>query len=297
MGLLSNIVSGVKKSVVGKALDTLSAAFIKPAETIQAILSPTKTVAQVIQKVDAQPLSKNITATVINTAVAATAVIGVGAAIKAVQAGTLLPALIPATTKGKVIAAVAAPIIIGAVANQPAKTAEAVINAPTALGNVGGNIASLIADPSLENLKTLVKENPVIVGGAVAAGAVAAGAAATSLVSAALTRSEMKQQTAAFERQATAAEELLKTGSQTTNLVAATPTEEPITVVDKTYHAEGAPVAPSTQKVSSKSSIKRKKRILKPSMQNISQRTNVIVQNRNIGTTTKRYINRIPLYN
>ncbi len=283
MGILSSI----KKSIVGKSLDTLSAAFIKPVETIQAIFSPTKTIKQVIQKVDAQPLSKNITSTLVNTAAAAGVVVGGGIALTSARAGTLLPALIPATTKGKVIAAVAAPVIIGAVVGAPAKTAETILNAPTALGNVGSNIGQLIAEPSYENVKALVKENPVIVGGAVAAGALLVGKSAGGLISSALTRSEMEKQT----------EALVKIGEQNKNLVAATPIDEQITVVDKTYRAEGAPLTPSTQKVSSikQPSTKKKKRTLKPINQYFTQKTNVVVQNKNTTTgikNTKRYINK-----
>jgi hypothetical protein len=86
-------------------------------------------------------------------------------------AASAVKAILPTSKKGVIASVVAAPIIAGVVAKAPAKTLGAVANAPSALFNVGSNTGSLISDPSVGNLKNLVTENPVIVGGAAAVAA------------------------------------------------------------------------------------------------------------------------------
>jgi hypothetical protein len=98
-------------------------------------------------------------------------------------AASAVKAILPTSKKGVIASVVAAPIIGGVVAKAPAKTLGAVANAPSALFNVGANTGSLISDPSIGNLKNLVTENPVIVGGtaAVAAALLVKGLAPTIL--------------------------------------------------------------------------------------------------------------------
>lgn len=284
MGLLSNIVGSVKQSVVGKALDTLSAAFIKPGETVQAVFSPTKTVADVIKEVDKQSLGKNITATVVNTATAAAVVSGIGAIATRGVAATAT-SLIPSTIKGKIIAAVATPVVVGAVINQPIKSIQVVAEAPEKLANVGGNLAKLGAEPSLKNAETLVKENPVIVGGAIAAGTLAVGAGAVSALSNLLNRQEMKKQTEAFERQATAAEK------QLTIMPVATGGEGIKEI--PTSNTNPIPQVAETKTISKETAIKRRRKTkAKEKPVNVSQRVNVVVSN---NSSTKKYLNRIIL--
>lgn len=75
-------------------------------------------------------------------------------------------------------------------------------------------------------------------------------------------------------------------------------TEAPKTIQDAgQIAAPSAPVTPETQAVTAPSKTSKKKRSSKrkaPRRQNISQKVNVIVQNKNIGTT-KRYLNIIPI--
>lgn len=83
-------------------------------------------------------------------------------------------------------------IAAGAVARRPSETLTAAAELPSGLVNVGGNVADLISDPSIENAKKLVTENPFIVGATAAtaliAGGVGAGAVANTLATTANTR-------------------------------------------------------------------------------------------------------------
>lgn len=283
MGIFSNIVSSVKSSVVGKALDTLSAAFIKPVETVQAIFSPTKTISDVIKKVDEQPLGKNIASTVINTVTAASVIAGVGAVSSAAKGGTLVSTvskMVPKSLTGKAVAVVAAPVIVGAVASQPLKAIEAVVKTPSALANVGGNLANLAADPSISNVKTLVKENPVITTAAAVAGVAAVGAGLTGVVSGVLTRQELSKQTEALERSAKAAEKAIQT--QPIIIEKSIAATEKEAVIGK----EENPILPATTRITSTRKYKRKAKKQAPSMRQ-SVRVNVIAGNT---VSNKRYI-------
>ncbi len=288
MGFLSNIgkaISGAAKSVatavvkspVGKVMDVATVAFVHPIQTIKAVVSPTTTVKQVVETHFAQPLSKQITETVIATAGYAGAVVGGAAIGTAAKAGTLLPALIPATTKGKVIAAIAAPVVLGAVIKEPIKTAETIAGAPSALANVGANVAQFAADPSLEHAKEIITENPIIVGGAAAAAAILGAKALLPAIVGAKQIEAVQEQTEAI-REATSG---MKTLEQPT-------TTAPI-----------APITPATERVvttaAAKSSTKRKRRSVKAPTQNISQRVNVVVANKSTSTglrQTHKYLNR-----
>jgi len=165
MGLLSKIGNSLVK-----ALDTVSGVVTNPVTAItKGVAASTKAYNE------AKPIT-NIVKTVTNVGLAAGAVVGVGALFEGGTAalGKAVQAVIPSTAKGKVIAAVTAPIAVGVIATQPAKSAEAILNAPSSLANFGSNVGNLIKDPSLSNATNIVKENPVIsaaVGTAVAVGA------------------------------------------------------------------------------------------------------------------------------
>lgn len=276
-------IAGAVVKAVAPVMDPLTVAFAHPIQTIKAITGPT-TMKQLEQEHFAQPLGKQITEIVTATVGYGTAIVGGAAVGAAAKAGTLgataAKVLIPATTKGKIIAAVAAPVVIGAVANQPLKAAEAIAKTPGALANVGGNIANLAANPTLEGAKNLVKENPVIVGGAAA---VAAVLGAKALLPAIATT----RQTAAIEEQTQAIE--AATGS--------------ISVTDKSgemgkvYTPETTAATPKTETVKEGGTTtprRRKKSVSKAVPQNISQRVNVVVANRAISTgvrQTHKYLN------
>jgi len=286
MGLLSSI----KGSIVGKALDTLSAAFIKPGDTLQAVFSKDKTIDDVIKKVDSQSLTKNITSTVVNTAVAAGVVVGFGAVASAAKAGTLIPTatkvLSATANKPKLLigAAVAAPVVIGAVSQNPLKAASTAANLPSDLANVGANLANLGANPSIDNLKTLVKENPVIVGTAAAGAALATGALSAGVVSSYLNTKAVKENTLSTMNASSSTGNqgvLIKDSSGKADFSNATP------VVANNSPIPQLPQTTAASKVSSgtKKRVPRKKQY-----RNINQIVSVNVSNVGI-KNTKRYIN------
>lgn len=284
MGLLSSIGSAltsaakaVYNSPVGSVLNFTTAATAHPIQAVKAVA--TGTVKQFENTFYSQPLTKQITQIVTTTTVEAAAVVGIGAISSAAKAGTLATSaskLIPATTKGKVIAAVASPVILGAVVSQPAKTLSAIANTPSALTNVGGNLGNLIASPSVETAKTLFTENPVIVGGAVAAATLAGVKGIIPAIASAQQTSAIKEQTKAIE-------------ASTGMLVTSTPTQDTITIPAQNNNP--IPQTPQTKTISATKigAKRRRKAIVKP--QNISQRVSVLVNNDN-RHATKNYIKR-----
>lgn len=202
--------------------------------------------------------------------------------------------LIPTTTKGKIIAAVAAPIVVGAVAQKPLESAKALISAPSNLANFGGNAANLIASPSVSNLKTLAKENPILTGAAALATAVTVGGGIGLAANTAATF---------INSQATKANTAASLGG----------TEDlPVTVVDKsgqfqatpatggTAIAPSTPITPQTQAVSKSGVVRRRKRkSMRSTPTNISQKVNVVVANKTTttGISNRRFINREVLLN
>jgi hypothetical protein len=264
---------------VAPVMNVATVSFVHPVQTVQAIISPTKTVAQVVEKHFEQPLSKQITETVVQTAVYATAVLGAGAVAAKGVAGAA-SALIPETLKGKVIAGIAAPVVLGAVISKPSETLGAVAELPSGLANVGANLAGLATDPSLANVKALVTENPVIVGAAAAAAAVLGAKALLPAIATARQTEAIQEQTKAIEGATAsmgAAPAVIKTGETI---------------------APTAPVTPKTERVvttAAKTSGKKRKSSLKAPTQNISQRVNVIVANKANSTgmrQTHKYLNR-----
>lgn len=284
MGLLSSIGKGI-----AKGLDVLTVSLAHPIQTATAVVSPKTTVNQVVQAHFAQPLGEQIKDIVLGTASIAATVVGGAAVGGAAKAGTLLPkvasvakTLIPTTLKGKAIAAVAAPVVIGAVASQPLKSIQAVAKTPGALVNVGGNVANLIAEPSLANAKTLISENPIIVGGAAAAAAIVGAKTIIPAITTGRLINATQEQTEAIEA-ATAG----------------------ITVVDKSAEFKTMPYVPATEPSTPKTetikegvtkpSTKRRKRVSKSVMPSVNQRVNVIVSNKSLSTgirQTHKYLNR-----
>lgn len=211
----------------------------------------------------------------------------ISAVVKGVT--SVAKAVIPKTTKGKVIAAVAAPVVLGAVTSQPKETAKAIASTPSSLFNVGSNTANLIANPSVENAKTLFTENPLIVGGAAAVGAIALGKSILPAV--ATTR-----QTAAINEQTEALQNL------SPQVISVTDKSADFKPIENTSFAPSSPVTPQTQSINKTGlpTKRRKKKAQIPSI--IKQNVSVNVMNRSSSTgirTTnknKNYINR-ELYN
>jgi len=283
MGLLSSIGKGI-----AKALDVTTVALAHPIQTATAVVSKKSTVQDVITAHFAQPLKEQIKDVVLGTAGIAATVVGGAAIGGAAKAGTLAPkvvsvakALIPATAKGKVIAAVAAPVVIGAIAKEPVKSITTAIKAPGELAQFGGDIATFAADPSLSSAKQIITESPLLSAGAglLAVGGIAKVAA--PIVSGALTRGAIQEQTEAL-------------------------TQGGVSVIDRSGEFKVLPVAennapipqtPQTQKVSSTTTRKRTRRAKKLVVPSVNQRVNVIVANRNTSTGMKNYLKREVLLN
>jgi hypothetical protein len=306
MGILSSIGSVLKKaatavvnSPVGAGLDALSYTFTHPIKAVEGIATGN------FQKQEAayfaQPLAKQETQTVISTIGYVGAVLGVGAVSKAASAGTLTSSAktlavsaIPKTVTGKIAAAVAVPVVLGAVAQNPGQTLGAVASAPGALANFGGNLGNLAANPSIANVETLIKENPVV---ATAAGAAIVAAVGGGIGLAANTVATFTNS------QATKANTAATTGSASDTLA-----PSPITVTDRsgemstlpytTATTATAPITPSTQKVSSGSSnasTRKRSRAKKSVMPSVKQNVSVIVQNKSSSVgirQSKKYLNR-----
>ena len=203
-----------------------------------------------------------------------------------------LTSLIPTTTKGKVIAAIAAPVVVGAVVAQPAKTLTAVANAPSNLANFGGNIANLAANPSIAGLKTLAVENPLLTtaAGAAAVATIGGGIGLAANTIATFTNSQSTK---------------ANTAATNAGLVAESPStsnDSGISVTDTSGQmykilpvGETTPTTAVTHEVKQgTTSKKRKKAIAKALPQNISQRVNVLVNNRSSSVgikQSKKYIN------
>lgn len=290
VSLFKKIATKVVKTIA-PVMNPLTAAFVHPIQTAKAIISPTTTVKQVSEAHLAQPLKTQITQTVLAGVGYVGAVLGGAAVGGAAKAGTLAPkavavakSLIPTTLKGKAIAAVAAPVVIGAVVREPAAVAKTLTKAPSELAQFGGDIATLATAPSLESAKQVVKESPLLTAAAGLAVVGAGAAVIAPAVSGYLTRQEMEKQTEAFERQAVAAE------------------AGRITVVDKSAEFGTLPYTPETMPTTAKTEIvkegvtkqlaKRRKRVSKPVLQPISQRVNVVVQNRSNAYGIKNYLKR-----
>lgn len=297
MGLFSNIAQGIsniaKATGADKVLDFATVAFTQPLATAKAVIAGGGAVKALEQKSFAQPLSTQITKTVVATAGYAAATLAAGGAAAAIAEKGIVgaaTALIPATTKGKVIAAVAAPISLGAIISQPEKTLGAVASAPSALANFGGNVATLVAEPSVENLKNLVKENPVIstLAGAGVIATVGGGVGLAANTLATFTNS-----------QATRANTAAGTGD-----IASSPVQTnlvPATSQEKQLYAMGAekPITPATETISAGKTQYRARRRKKTPSANVNQRVNVIVSNKSISTgirATKKYLNREVLF-
>lgn len=301
MGLLSNLGNAIKKtaaavvrSPVGKALDIAATSFVHPIQTIGAIISPTKTVSDLVKTQKAKPLKKQITETVLTTAGYGVTVVGSGVALAASKAGTIVPTAVKAFTslspKQKVITALAAPVVVGAVIQQPKEIAQAVASTPASLANFGGNIAELVASPSIEKAKDIYKENPILTGAAATAAAFLTAKTIAPAVGNIIQTQAIKEQTEVIKdvSKPTIIKEPVVSKDTTPALTTATTNAAPITPIT----AKTQPIYATTGTVTKKRSKKRS-----PKITNISQRTNVILQNKVSNIANRRYLNKRLLTN
>jgi len=295
MGLLSDIGNAIGKTVsdVANAITPTVAKIENVGAVLNAAFNPfTK---DTVKANVSNPALKTTLEAVANHPYVASGVVagGITLATNPTIAVSVAKSIIPATTKGKIIAAIAAPVVVGAVVSQPAKTIKIVAETPSALANVGSNVANLIAEPSVQNVKNLISENPVLVGGAAAAGVLATGAAVIPAIASAVSASRnitaTNNETAAINAQTAV---LKETSGGTTNGLTPTASDGMYTVTDLSNQkpiSQALPASPATQTLTPKSTslTKRKKMRSKvPQMQNISQRTNIIIENQN-----RKYLN------
>ena len=283
MGILSNIGKAIT-GAAAKTLDFVSAVVRNPVAAISNPAKATATSAQIRADTASgkmtlgQNIKVSVVPTVVNTAAAAALVVG-GAAIAAKGVGTVAKALIPTTTTGKIVAGVAAPIVLGAVVQNPLGAASAVANTPSALANFGANASNLIANPTVDNAKNLVKENPAITGLLAAGAAVAIGGGALAAVSSLANTQATKANTAAIQGGVLGNNDNLPAAATNNAAAGVIPTNT------------GNPITPATTVISSSSgnsTKKRKRSKSKPTITNISQRVNVQVSN---NQATKKYLN------
>lgn len=242
---------------------------------------------QTVEAAMQDPVAKGLANVIIGGTAAIGAVLAapaVGGAVAArggaaAVAKTAAKSLIPSTAKGKVIAAVAAPVVIGAVAKEPVKSLKAAVQAPSELAQFGGDVASFVANPSLESAKQIVKESPII---SAATGLLVAGGAVKTIAPAiaSIKQTEaIKEQTAAIEG---ATKAVQPQGITVTDLSQA---QTPLT-----------PVMPQTSQVSAGTQArKRRKGVRKAAMPSVNQsvRVNVINSSKSVGIShTKKYLNR-----
>jgi len=293
MGLLSAI-----KSVASKAVAAVKSV-IAPSKPAPAPTPAKTSVASVISK--AVSVVKSVVGTnvfpsagISGVAAAKTLIeqpakeitraVAVSAAVSAAAAPavavSIASKLVPSSLLGKVgLGAIAVPAVI-AVVSHP----STVTKAATGIVNVEGNLIKVAANPSVESVKELVTENPIIVGTAAAAAAIFGVKAAVPAITGLLTAERVEEQTAAIREQT---EVIKDVGAGTTALVP----EKAIST------NEEKPVETQTTTIQTGKRKRRKAKAaqITPSMK---QSLNVLINNRySANRINKNYIKRELLYN
>jgi hypothetical protein len=173
-----SILSSIGK-IATNALNTLTVAFVHPVKTAVAVVSPKSTVKDVIEEHFNQPLSKQLTETVVRTGeyAAATLTLGTSTGIKALT--SVGNSLVPKTVLGKVAGvtavSLAAPAIAGVVVAHPEKAAVIVENAPVAFVEAQRDIYKLAKEPSIEEAQRFLREHPYLTASTAAAALIGIG--------------------------------------------------------------------------------------------------------------------------
>lgn len=287
MGLFSSIV-GKATSIakdIGKAatkeLDIIQAVYANPTTAI------TKGIGAAVEKTKSLTPTQAAVKVATNTALAAGTIVGASSTVGKTAISAVGKALLPTTFKKAAIEAAAVPVVYGAIAKSPTNAAKAVVQTPANLAQVGGNIAGLLADPSLENAKNIVKENPVTTGVLVGAAGLGTGIAlAPTIASIANTKALNKTTEALIDQPETVQPEVIRSANPgtLTPVVAKETFADQSKTIETTSPASQLPVTPQTQTVAAggtSTSKKRKPRRRKPQRQNISQKVNVVVANQN----------------
>lgn len=188
--------------------------------------------------------------------------------------------------KNPITTAIAAPIVYGAIKENPKEAAKVLVKAPSDLANFGSNVSNLIVDPSMENVKETITENPIL------------SAAIPTLAAAPLIRSVLPVVTNLQTQKKI--EDLKEDLSKN---VTAAPSNQTQSIPATTGSSPTAtsPVLPQTQTITAttgSASTKKKKTSRKPLQSKISQSVRVnVVGVSSANRITKKYLNTIALRN
>jgi len=291
MGLLGNIIQKVGQSKIGQTVfkpggvvDTIT----KPAQAIGVIVSNpitaiTKGYGAAKQKVLNESVEKSIGKVILNTGTVAAAVVTGGTAAGRAAVTTAVPkivkAITPTTPKAILTTAIAAPIAIG-VLKETKKPLEAITKAPGALTAFGSDVGKAIENPSISSITNIVKENPTV---SAIAGGLAIGAGAGALVTGIGALENIKTRESVQELTSTLGNQL----PATTGVTSSTDTSKALQTEQKPFSPTTA-VTPATAPLAQTTTRKvAKMKTRKQVPQAISQRVNVVVQNKNTSTGIK----------
>jgi len=284
MGLLSSIVSTAKKvvtavaptkeklnnvvNVLSQSLNPLSK--VKP--TVNLSVAKIPIVGTAVKTLVEHPF--------ISAAAVATPVAIVKSPPVAAAATTVAKSLIPKSSIGKIATVAAVPVVAGAVIKQPDKVILAAISTPSALANFGGNVATLIVDPSIDNAKKVIKENPIITTAVGAAAVAAVGIGTANVLSNIANTQAIKENTASKLPTNTLIPSTPNISQNSQAVTSAVPT-----ISGSAVAASPVPVTPETKPLiatagGSNSLSKRKRRKLSKNMPSMRQTVNVAVGNR-----------------
>ena len=177
---ISNVVA-VEATVLQNVASTLTLGAIKSSSTIVATPG-SGVVGQIGQAIAQNPLTS-----------AGILAAGASAPVR----GAISSTISGLSTGTKIAGIAAVPIAAGIVAANPGGTISAAIGTPSALINVGKNVGTFAAHPTLQNAENIVKQNPIISGAIAAVGITTIGLGTSSIISNALNTSAVKKNTEA----------------------------------------------------------------------------------------------------
>jgi len=196
----------------------------------------------------------------------------------------IIPVIKTAPLKSAVTGAVA--IIGGSAILQSPTLQEKVANTNIvgSLSNLGGNIGELIENPTLEKVKEIFEENPVLAGAGVAIGVGAIGKAVVPAISGFITQRKLGEQTDILK-------EIQSGGGMQT--LETTPNYEGGVPIGNNL-VGGVPLTQATTTIST-GAKKRYRRARRKEIQNIRQSVNIAIKNSATGlrVLNKRYLNQM----
>ena len=165
------------------------------------------------------------------------------------------------STGGKVATVAAAPVVASVVLTSP-DTIKKAASAPRSAAQFGSNVTEFINEPSVERAKDIVRDNPIIAGGAAALGIGALGAGTAGLIGTAINTRATKQNTEALQN-------IPGLAAQTGNNV----------VPSSQYTSPTGPMPPATSLTTSNRSIStaRRRRAIKQQTATVVRVTNNII--------------------